>query len=380
MTGKRILSLDVLRGMTIVGMIIVNNPGSWANIFAPLRHAEWNGCTPTDLVFPFFIFCMGTAMYLSYRKFDFRLTLRTAWHTIYRGALILLIGWALSWFGMALSHLCAGDGVYYSLVQFPIDHMRYMGVFPRLGIVSALAGLLLLLCKPKGIPFVAAALLIGYCILQSVTDSFELDADNVVARVDVALMGEQHMYHKGGIAFDPEGLLSTIPCIAHCLIGAIFGSLLMSSGQQEVRIYRVQLLGAVMLFMGFLLDYAYPINKSMWSASYVFLTCGLAALLLGVFTWLIDLRGFHRWSVFFESFGVNPLLMFCCSAILVYIMRVIRFTINETTYNVWGAWYNLIMQPWLGDKWGSLACAVSLVLILWAIAWPLYRKQIYIRI
>lgn len=389
---QRLLALDILRGITIAGMITVNNPGSWGHIFAPLRHAAWNGCTPTDLVFPFFVFCMGVAMYISYRKYDFQLTAKTAWHAIYRGALIILIGWGLSWFGMALRHLCAGDGFLYSVVQYPIEHIRYLGVFPRLGIVSAMAALLLMAFKPKNTPWVILTLLAGYCILISVTNSFELNEENILSIVDLAVLGDAHMYHMGGIPFDPEGLLSTIPCIAHCLVGACVGMLLYNKdgicgkyikGEEPdnwVKVNRVFIFSAISLMAGFLLDYAYPINKAMWSASYVLVTCGLAGLLLALLIWIIDIKGNKKWCVFFESFGVNPLFIFCLSAIFVYIMGVIKFDVAGKTYNVWSAWYRLCMQPLLGDNLGSLACALSLVFVLWLIAHPLYKKRIYIKI
>lgn len=397
MSSKRLLSLDVLRGITIAGMITVNNPGSWGHLFAPLAHAPWNGCTPTDLVFPFFVFCMGVAMYISYRKYDFRLTPKTAWHALYRGVLIILIGWALGWFGHFLRHICAGDTFLSSIWGDWWMYHRHLGVFPRLGIVSALSALLLLTFKPKNAPFVAAALLVGYCILISVTNSFDLNEQNILARVDLAVLGDDHMYHKTTeeglrIAFDPEGLLSTIPCIAHCLIGACVGMLLYNKdgirapyikGEEPdnwTRINRVFIGSSILLICGFLLDYAYPINKSMWSTSYVFVTCGLAGLVLALLTWIIDIKGHKRWCVFFESFGVNPLFIFCLSAIFVTVMGVIKFDVAGTTYSVWGAWYKLCMQPLFGDKGGSLACALSLVGVLWLIAYPLYKKKIYIKI
>lgn len=391
-SSSRLLSLDVLRGITIAGMITVNNPGSWGHIFAPLRHAFWDGLTPTDLVFPFFMFCMGVAMYISYRKYDFQLTAKTAWHAIYRGALIVLIGWALGWFGHFLRHICAGDPFIYSIWTDWYPHFRILGVFPRLGIVSACAALLMLIFKPKRLPYVIAALLVIYCVIISVTHSFELNPENILSRVDLAVLGDNHMYHKDGLPFDPEGLLSTIPSIAHCLIGACVGMLLYCKdglrgtyvkGEEPdnwTRINRIFIFSSIILIAGFLLDYAYPINKSMWSASFALVTCGLAGLVLALLTWIIDINGHKRWCVFFECFGVNPLFIFCLSAILVTVMGVIKFDVAGTTYSVWGAWYKLCMQPLLGYNWGSLICALSLVMVMWLIAYPLYKKKIYIKI
>ena len=158
---KRLLSLDVLRGITIAGMILVNNPGTWSHIYAPLRHAAWNGCTPTDLVFPFFVFCMGIAMYISHKKTNHALTWPVAQKIITRGLLIVIIGWALSWLGMFLGQITKeGTTLLQAVWTYPIEHIRILGVFPRLGLVSIFGGLLMLAAKPKNCPWVAAVLMI----------------------------------------------------------------------------------------------------------------------------------------------------------------------------------------------------------------------------
>ncbi len=386
-SSKRLIALDVLRGLTIAGMIVVNNPGSWSYVYAPLRHAAWNGCTPTDLVFPFFVFVMGVAMSLSYSKTDYQLTWHTLGKLLYRSLLLILIGWALGWFGICLRTLSSGGTLAEALLWNPVHNLRFLGVFPRLGLISLFAGLLLMLFKPKRIAWVAGVLLIIYCIIIGVTHSFDLNTDNIVARIDIALLGENHIYHMGGIPFDPEGLLSTIPCIAHALLGAMAGNFILTANktaQNEdakwIAVNRLFLFGTIILFAGFLLDYAFPINKSLWSASYVLVTCGLASLLLALLIWIIDICGKKRWAVFFESFGVNPLFIFVLSNILVTIMANIRFTIGTETYSVWSAWYRCCMVPLFGELGGSLASALSLVAVLWLIAHPLYKKKIYIKL
>ena len=401
---KRLLSLDILRGITVAGMIMVNNPGSWSHIYAPLRHAAWNGCTPTDLVFPFFVFCMGVAMYISHNKSNFDFNWATARKIVVRGLLIVLIGWALSWYGMALRQFVKGADFVTAIWSYPIEHLRYLGVFPRLGIVSMLGGLLLLAFKPKRILWVSGALMLLYCILQSITNSFELNAQNMESIVDLKLLGDNHIYHMTNasgerIGFDPEGVLSTIPCIAHVLIGAWMGKLIMNEKDLWGKVNRALLAGAIMMILGFCLDYAYPINKSMWSASYVLVTCGLASCILGILTWILDIRlpqlnevqpttacqKVHHavaknWYKFFETFGVNPLFIYCLSTWFVITIGQIRFTVQDTAYSIWGFWYRGCMQPLLGDKGGSLACALSLVLLMWSIGYILYRKKIYIKL
>ena len=401
---KRLLSLDILRGITVAGMILVNNPGSWAHIYAPLRHAVWNGCTPTDLVFPFFVFCMGAAMYISHSKNNFDFNWASARKVILRGLLIVLIGWALSWYGMALRQFIKGADFVTAMWNYPIANIRYLGVFPRLGLVSMLGGLLLLGFRPKRILWVSAALMLIYSVLQSVTNSFELTAQNMEAVVDLKVLGDDHIYHIRNaagerIGFDPEGLLSTIPCVAHVLIGAWVGKLIMTEKELWGKVTRALLAGAIMMVLGFCLDYAYPINKSMWSASYVLVTCGLASSILGILTWILDIRlpemnqikpatkcqklryaVANNWYKFFETFGVNPLFIFCLSTWFVVTAAQIKFEYCEKTYNLMGFWYRVCLQPVFGDKGGSLISAISLVLLMWAVGHVLYRKKIYIKL
>lgn len=380
---QRLLALDVLRGITIAGMITVNNPGSWAHIYAPLEHAEWNGCTPTDLVFPFFMFVMGVAMYISYRKYDFRLTGQTFGKLCYRLVMIFAVAYGLSLISRLSRAIYADDFLEYMRGWLP--NMRILGVFPRLGLVSFFGGLLLLTFKPKNAPWVAAVILAAYCVLIAVTNSFECTADSILARVDLAVLGDNHIYHLTNAAgepvpLDPEGILSTIPCFAHVLIGAYAGYLMMGTKDLWQKMNRLMIMGSIILMAGLLWDYAFPINKKIWSASYVLLTCGLASLLLGLLIWIIDICGKKCWSVFFESFGANPLFIYCLSALFVYFCGAVRFTFHEEKYNLWSFWYKVCMQPLFGDNGGSLACALSLVLVMWLIAHPLYRKKIYIKI
>ncbi len=382
MASKRLLSLDVLRGITIAGMITVNNPGTWAHIYAPLRHAAWNGCTPTDLVFPFFMFVMGVAMTISYRKFNYELTKQTFGKLLYRSVLLILIGWALNWFGIFCRTLSGGGEFIDAIWNNPIARLRFMGVLPRLGLVSLFGGVLLMAFKPKNTPWVAAVLLVIYCLIIGLTGSFDLTPDNIVARVDVAVLGDAHMYHQGGIAFDPEGILSTIPCIAHCLIGCYAGTLLQKKDEADIQpaIKRIALFGAAILLTGFLLDYAFPINKSLWSASYALVTCGLASLLLALLMEIIDVRGHRRWATFFESFGVNPLFIFVLAGFIAVTLANIKFTFNGDLYSVWSFYYKVCMVPLFGETGGSLASALTLIAILWGISHPLYKKHIYIKL
>lgn len=377
---KRLLALDVLRGITVAAMIMVNNPGSWSYVYAPLRHSEWNGCTPTDLVFPFFIFVMGMAMYLSWSKTNYALTWRALGKLTYRGIVLILIGWAIACYIIMLRTF-DGGGTWMDIWHKIVSGLRFPGVMPRLGLVSFFGGLLLLVFKPKLTPWVAAVLLSVYCIIIGVTDSFYLNAENVVARVDVAVFGENHIYEKGGVAFDPEGLLSTIPAVAQCLLGAFAGRLVMQTPDKWQKVNRLYIFGTIILLGGFLLDYAFPINKSLWSASYVLVTSGLAAMILALLMWIIDICDKRKWSVFFESFGANPLFIYVLAYFIVKALVNIHFiSFDGTQYSVWSFWYEQCMRPLFGDKGGSLMSALMFVGIMWLIAHPLYKRKIYIKL
>jgi predicted acyltransferase len=347
---------------------------------------------------------MGVAMYISHSKSNFELNWSTARKIIVRGLLIILIGWALSWYGMALRQFLRGADFVTAMWTYPVANIRYLGVFPRLGLVSLLGGLLLLTFKPKRILWVSAALMLIYSILQSVTNSFELTAQNMESIVDLKLLGDDHIYHMRNaagerIGFDPEGVLSTITCVAHVLIGAWVGKLIMTEKDLWSKVTRALLAGAIMMILGFCLDYAYPINKAMWSASYILVTCGLASCILGILTWILDIRlpqlnevkptttcakvhhaVANNWYKFFETFGVNPLFIFCLSTWFVVTAARVRFEFHEKTYNLLGFWYSECLQPIFGDKGGSLVSALSLVLLMWAIGHILYRKKIYIKL
>lgn len=383
---QRLLSLDVLRGITIAGMITVNNPGSWSYVYAPLQHAAWNGLTPTDLVFPFFMFIMGVSMYISYKKFDFQFSKQTFLKLLRRSLLLFLIGLGLNYFGLfcrTLSALRAEDFSFGEKLLtagvYKLSELRILGVLQRLALVSFFGSLILLTVKQKFVPWLAAIILLVYGIVMIATHSLELTANNIVAVIDRAVLGEAHMYRMGDIRFDPEGLFSTIPCIAHVLIGVMAGRMIDTNLLVE-KIERLFILGTVLLFGGFLLSYGLPINKSLWSSSYVLVTCGLAAQLFALLIWIIDLKGHRRWSLFFESFGVNPMAIFVLGGMISVLMTSIGFTLGDTYYTIKGYIYSELLVPFAGNYLGSLLFALLFIALCWSIAHTMYKKKIYIKI
>jgi len=390
-TSSRLLSLDVLRGITIAGMIMVNNPGSWGKIYTPLEHAQWNGLTPTDLVFPFFMFIMGVSMFLSYKKFDFKLSGQTFTKLLRRSVLLFLIGMAIGWFSL----FCRGlvslrveempllDKILKAASNF--ENLRILGVLQRLALVSFFGSLTVLMFKPKRIPWLIGFILLFYWILMAVTGSYSENDSSLVSIIDHAVLGVTHMYSEmlpdgTKVVFDPEGLLSTLPCIAHVLLGFWAGKLISESKDNNQRIQKLFIFGTIILFLGFLLDYGFPINKKIWSSSFVLTTCGLASLLLGLLVWIIDIKGKKKWSVFFESFGVNPMFIYVIAGIISILLANIGFNYYGEWHSTKGFIYAEWLNPVFGDYLGSLAFALLFVTLNWFIGHILYKKKIYIKL
>lgn len=384
--NNRLLSLDILRGITIAGMIMVNNPGSWSYIYEPLGHAKWNGLTPTDLVFPFFMFIMGISTYISLRKFNFQFDKLTLFKILKRTTVIFLIGVGLGWLSLSFrtyhqlssEELGFFDRFIRSISNF--EHIRILGVMQRLALTYGITAIIAILVKHKHIPYIIIVTLIGYFLLLLFGNGFEFSEQNIISVLDRAILGANHMYTDDGVKLDPEGLLSTIPAVCHVLIGFCCGSLLLNTKDNYEKINRLFILGAILTFSGFLLSYGCPINKKIWSPTFVITTCGLAATLLALLIWIIDIKGYKKWSVFFESFGVNPLFIYVAAGVFSILLGNIFITYQETTMSIKGFIYKICLQPTFGDYFGSLLFALLFVIFNWAIGNILYKKKIYIKI
>ena len=386
-SSSRLLSLDILRGITIAGMILVNNPGSWTGIYAPLRHAEWNGLTPTDLVFPFFMFIMGISTYFSLRKFQFKMSGHLMWKIVRRTLLIYLIGLGIEWFGNFCYGLAGSDPMLPLWDRICVSansfaHLRLVGVMPRLAICYFLGSLIAVTVKHKLIPWLVGVILVAYGIILFVGHGYEFSHENIIYAFDSAILGDAHMY--GGLTvdgtnmvFDPEGLLSTLPCVAHVLIGLMCGEAIMKTKDNNRRSSAMLLVGVVLTFSGLLLSYGLPLNKNIWSPTYVLTTCGLAASLLGLLIWVIDIKGHTAWCKFFEAFGINPLFLYVLGEVLCIVFCSV--SISGTTIREWICMGMLL--PVVGDEYvASCLYAMLFVIINWSIGYILYRKKIYIKI
>lgn len=387
---KRLLALDILRGITIAGMILVNNPGSWGHIYAPLEHASWNGLTPTDLVFPFFMFIMGVSTYFSLRKYDFEISWAASWKILRRTVVIFLIGMFIAWFGLFLRRVTSPVSEYTfwdAVLNF--GDIRILGVMPRLAICYGVGSFLALLVRRKGLPWLIGGMLVVYAIILLSGDGFSFSRHNVIAVVDRAVLGEAHMYSDTvdglTLKFDPEGLLSTLPSIAHMLIGFLCGGIIVATKDNTLRINKLFILGTILTFSGFLLDFGMPINKKVWSPTFVLTTCGLASLFLGLLIWIIDIKGYRKWCRFFEVYGINPLFMYVLGALLSQIISFTKISwagAESGLISVKGFIYQACLIPVCGgnETLASLFFALLFVCTTWVFGYCLYKNKIYIKI
>ena len=367
----RIIAIDVLRGLTIFLMIIVNTPGSWSYVYPPLLHAKWNGCTPTDLVFPFFLFIVGTTLFISYDRImknnaaDPHLRSKLLKKTIRRAALIFLVGLFLNWFPFHHIH---------------ISDLRIMGVLQRIALSFAGAALLVIFIRDlTKITISAVILLLSYWFILFYfggTDPYSLES-NIAGKLDVLLFGENHVYHGFGIAFDPEGLLGTISGIAHVLIGYLIGSMIIKAEGKKELMQRILLSGFALIVLGLIWNNFFPINKPLWTSSYAVFTCGIASIVLALLIWIIDIMKFEKWSYVFKVFGLNPIFSYALSGIVISLLAN-TLVWNDTNASSW--LYENIFQNLFGNYFGSFMFALCYTMLIWLFAWPLYRKNIVIKI
>ncbi|WP_036910238.1 acyltransferase family protein [Prevotella sp. FD3004] len=355
--SKRLLSLDILRGITVAGMILVNN--GWGESFEMLRHSKWNGMTPCDLVFPFFLFIMGISCYLSLVKSEFKPTPQVVRRIVKRTVLLFVIGLFINWF----DHAIEGDFLCF-------DHLRIWAVMQRIALCYGIVSLFALFCNHKYTIHVIVGILVVYTAILVLGNGYAYDADvNILAQADLKLFGYDHIYHKSPV--DPEGLLGTISSVAHVLLGFYCGMLIRQKDTVEKKVIALFVVGTVLVIGGYLLSYGLPINKRIWSPSYVMMTCGLASLLQASLMYVVDIQQKTKWTTFFHVFGVNALALYVSSELLQIFLKNVGM--SEMIYNG----IHTVIVPL---KWASLVYALYFVLLNFAIGYILYRKKIYIKL
>lgn len=367
-SNNRLVSLDIFRGMTIAFMIIVNTPGSWKYVYAPLRHAEWNGCTPTDLVFPFFLFIVGMSTWYSLKKYGNELNSSSVLRIFRRTVAIFAVGLLLTIFP-----------------YFARDYstLRIMGVLQRIALAYGFGAIICLSVRKEYLWIVTAVLLLLYWGLLAFfggADPYSLN-DNFALKADLAILGENHMYKGFGIPFEPEGLLSTIPSICTVIIGYFSGELVGKGSASGKTVLKLLLIGAGLTGMGYLWGMIFPINKALWTSSYVLYAGGLAMILLSVIYLIADVLKFKVLGMFFVVFGTNALFTFAMAGIWTKLMLyIIKIPSGGEKLSFYNWFYEKACVPVAGYMNGSLMFAVIQVLLLWMVALMLYNRKIMIRL
>jgi predicted acyltransferase len=403
----RLKSLDVFRGIAIASMILVNNPGSWEQVYPPLEHAEWHGCTPTDLVFPFFLFIVGCAMSFSLSKYTLTTKKSGAaksqlleteeqknadkkpascfllpasniyWRIARRAAILFILGLLLNTSSIAL------DVVLNSAPVENFGKIRIMGVLQRIGLAYFISAIAILNLSPRNQKLLAVAVLLGYWGALTVfavggyTAGPLTPEGNLGGYVDRLILGSQHLY-KGG-PFDPEGLFSTLPAVVTVLTGYFTGEWLRVEPIKTRTSMNLAICGLSCVVIGHLWGFSFPINKQLWTSSYVVFTAGWALLLLAACYETIEVRDW-KWGRPFEIMGVNAIFLFVASGIVARILLKTHIGSGENAPTTYTWIYENCFLPWAGPLNGSLAFAMTAVLFWWLILYGMYRRGWAIKI
>ncbi len=392
---ERLLSLDVFRGITIAGMLLVNDPGTWSAIFPPLEHAEWNGWTPTDLIFPFFLFIVGITTHLSLSARRARGDDDSALvkQILRRGIIIYLLGFAMAMFPFyqwgtiaSLPNATAWDRIVYR-----IEHVRLLGVLPRIAIVYICAGLLTLKTTLKQQIVIIATLLLGYWFAMTLipvpgegtigAQLLHTHDRNLAAYLDRLILTTNHTW-TGSVTFDPEGPFSTLPAIATAMLGVIAGTWIARKDKSLLdRISGLFAAGAIAMVVGLMWNWSFPINKNLWTSSYVVFTAGMACVTLATIMWIVDYNDVKWWTKPFVVFGVNPIVAFVGSGVfarLIYTLWHVNY--QGKSVAVQDAIYQSVFLTWLPPRVASLAFALTFVLLWYGILLVLYRRKIILKV
>jgi predicted acyltransferase len=401
---QRYYSLDVFRGATVALMIMVNNPGTWAHMFSPLKHAPWHGCTPTDLVFPFFLFAVGNAMSFVITRLQ-EAGDQVFWRkVIKRTILIFLIGLGLNWFPF----IQWSDGA----LQFrewvsstdPDKGVRILGVLQRIAIAYFFASILAYYFKPRTLIYISAAILLGYwglCAWLGTGDPYSLEGWFGTA-IDKQILGVAHMYKGEGVPFDPEGLMSALPAVIQVVFGYLAGVFIKKQGSVEWLWTKVPasnephfkllsgmfVTGFILLVLAWTWSLGFPINKKIWTSSYVLYTTGLGILTIGTMIWYIEVQGVKNWlTKFFDVFGKNPLFIFVLSGLLPKTLGLIRIPngvneLGEEKFTTPLSWFyqNVCAKLPGPPELGSFAYSLCFLAFMWAICYWLDQRKIYIKV
>ena len=423
MTKDRLISLDVFRGLTILLMTIVNNPGSWATIYPPLQHAEWHGCTPTDLVFPFFVFIMGVAISFAMptKTYDsstfnkiFTRSLRMICLGIFfnffsniqlfglegiplmigRLVITALVGYALmgNFSAKLKTYLAVSIFVIYMILAYSgieaYQSVRLPGVLQRIGIVYFIASLLYLKTTQRTQLVTAIGILLGYWAIMTLIPAPEFEITNLEKGTNLAawfdnILLKGHMWESSK-TWDPEGILSTIPAITTGIIGLLIGQLLNSPLFKTEKFKKMFIIGVILIVLGQIWNIVFPINKALWTSSYVLHTAGLATLILSVLYYLIDIADYKKGIKLFQIWGVNPMIVFFLSQIVPQSMAMVSLPnpkIPTEQINLWDYLYVFEVLPFFSNPMTASLTFALLYAGMWSLLLAyLYKKKMYFKV
>lgn len=383
----RYQSLDIFRGATVCLMILVNNPGSWSHIYPPLKHAAWHGLTPTDLVFPFFLFAVGNAMAFVMPRLQEGGDAAFWRKVIKRTLMIFGIGLFLNWYPFVRWHEGVLEPIGWVSQSNPERGVRILGVLQRIALCYFFASVIVYYLKPKAAFLTGLLLLLGYwciCLIANPADPYSLEGW-WGTQVDKAILHVPHMYKGEGVPFDPEGILSTLSAIVEVILGYFTGIYIRNnaSSTEPNAIYKTLtglfIAGVALLVTGFCWDMLFPINKKIWTSSFTVYTSGLAMITLATMIYFVEVKQYKGFPTrFFEVFGKNPLFIFALSAFLPKTASLFKAQ-DGTTF--WNFLYKKVWRHLPGDpRLGSLMYAVCIIIFMWFICWWLDKKKIYIKV
>jgi len=378
--SSRLYSLDVLRGIAIAGMIIVNNPGSWQHVHPVLKHSEWNGCTPADMVFPLFLFIVGTSMSFSFAEYterkacpDWSIYIKI----IHRALILFFLGLFINLSTIFFKSF-SGDHL------FSLEGLRIMGVLQRISLVYLAAALTVIHLKPAKQRALFFLILFGYWIVLiflplpgHMTGSLS-QGQSLVSFIDRLILTTPHMLNQG--QFEPEGLLSTLPAYTSVLAGYFLGVWLKQRPVKTWTSVKMITVGLIIAAAGTLLGNFFPVNKTLWTSSFVVLTSGYAIILFALCYELVEIRKLHKYTVFFKIFGRNSILAYLAAAIITRMLLNTSINYNHQTISVYSLIYKCIFIPFLDQTIASLAFSITYLMLIWSMLYIMNKKQLFIRI
>jgi len=368
-TSNRILSVDIFRGLTIAAMILVNTPGTWSSVYAPFLHAEWNGLTPTDLIFPFFLFIVGMSITFAYsKKKKDKITIDVYKKIFSRSFKLIFLGLFLASFTL----------------HFPFiknfSDIRIPGVLQRIGIVFFISAILFLNANWKVLlgTFIAILLIYWYLMMQiPVNGEMPLltRSSNLGSVVDLKILTVDHMWKTD---YDPEGILSTLPAIATTIFGMFLGMILLNKNRTKREKYKYfVIIGIVALLLGYLLDTVFPVNKALWTSSFVLVTGGWASIIYALIFYVADILEINAWGKPAIVFGSNAITVYFLSSFTTKCFGLIKLSNGRSLH---GNLYDILSSIITIPKLSSLVYAMLVISFYYLIAWILYKKKIFIKV